>query len=105
MSVDEGELPDRRVHRALIDDLLHLLEDCGAFLLIELGTLLLEHLVEVGVAAIGVSPAFDRQGFEAGRRLARRAASPLCQVLVFLFPIALSKNCAFSRLPTLPASP
>src|ERR1700731_4677208 len=48
MTVDEGELPDRRVHRALVDDLLHLLEDRAALLLVELGALLLEHLVEIG---------------------------------------------------------
>src|SRR3954462_6977373 len=47
VTVDEGELPDRRVHRAFVNDLLHLFEDRAALLLIEFGALLLEHLVEI----------------------------------------------------------
>src|SRR5512133_3574001 len=55
VTVDEGELPDRREDCSLMDDLLHLFEDRAALLLIEFGGLLLEQLVEVRVAAISIA--------------------------------------------------
>src|ERR1700730_6104857 len=97
MAVDEGELPDRRKHRALVHDLLHLFEDRAALFLIEFGSLPLEHLVEIRVAAIGVSPTLDRHGFEPCRRVAEGAAATHDQVLVLLLGIALEEGGAFER--------
>jgi len=44
---------------------------------IELGRLLREQLVEIGITAIGVGAALGRQDLEAGRRVAERAAAAL----------------------------
>src|ERR1051325_5496217 len=96
--VDEGELPDWCVDRALVDGLLHLFEDRTALLLVELSALLFEHLVEIGIAAISVHAARDRHLFEPGRRVAERTAAALDQVSVLLLRIAFEKRGAFERL-------
>src|SRR5438874_1854277 len=96
--VDKSELPDRRVDRALVDGLLHLFEDRAALFLVELGALLFEHLVEIGIAAISVHAALDRHLFEARRRVAERTAAALDQVPVLLLRIALEESGAFERL-------
>ena len=98
MPVDKRELPDRRVDRALVDGLLHLFEDRAALFLVELGALLFEHLVEIGIAAISVHAALDRHLFEARRRVAERTAAALDQVPVLLLRIALEESGAFERL-------
>src|SRR5215204_7318041 len=58
-AVDEGELPDRRVHRPLVYDLLHLVQDRLALLRIDLDRLLTVQLVDFGVAAVGEPAALD----------------------------------------------
>src|SRR4051794_13829594 len=42
--VEEAQQPHRRVDRPLVGELLHLVQDCGAFFVVELDRLLLEHL-------------------------------------------------------------
>src|SRR5580692_5007047 len=79
-AVDEGELPDRRVDRPFVDDLLHLVQDRLAFLVIELDRLLLVQLVEVGVAAVDENSALDDMRFEPGRGIAERAGAGLDDV-------------------------
>src|SRR5207244_11805451 len=94
---DKGELPDRRGDRPRMDELLHRFENCGAPLGVELGALLLEKLVQIRVAAIDISAALDRQGFEAGRRVAERAAAAHDQVLELLLGVSLEEGGAFER--------
>src|SRR6266566_9601881 len=53
--VDEGQLPDRRKHRLVMEELLDLVQQRRALLLIQLGGLLMEQLIDVGVAAIRIS--------------------------------------------------
>src|SRR5690348_16381175 len=53
--VDKGKLPKRPKDRLLINELLHFFEDCGAFCLVELVSLLRIQLVDIGIAAINVS--------------------------------------------------
>src|SRR5438445_6583376 len=98
MAIDESELPDRREDCPFMDDLLHLFEDRGALLLVEFGGLLLEQLIEVGVAAISIAAALDRHGLDPGRRVAEGAAAAHDQVLVLLLSIALEEGGAFERL-------
>src|SRR5207253_5566861 len=97
--VDKGELPDRRGDRPLMDDLLHLFENCAAPLGVEFGALLLEQLVQIRVAAIDIGAALDREGFEAGRGVAERAAGPIEQVLDLLLGVSLELGAAFWRPP------
>src|SRR5260221_3636926 len=71
VAVDEGQLPDRRVHRPLVYDLLHLVQDRLAALRIQFGRLLREQLVEIGVVAVGISATLDREDLKAGGRIAK----------------------------------
>jgi len=52
-----------------MNDLLHLFEDRGAPLGVELGGLLLEQLVDIRLAAIDIGAALGPQRFEAGLRV------------------------------------
>src|SRR2546428_410302 len=63
---DEGELVDRRGHCALVDELLDALQDRLALRTIELGGLLLEETVQIGVAAVRERAIRDDAGLEAG---------------------------------------
>jgi len=58
-AVDKGELQQRRVDRPLGDELLHLIQERGALLVVELDSLLLVERVDFGVVAVGVGPALD----------------------------------------------
>src|SRR5882724_2036282 len=60
--VEEGELPDRRVNRLLVDELLYLVQDRRAPAVVQLGCLFLEQFVDVGVVAIGIGAALDDIG-------------------------------------------
>src|SRR5262245_10294462 len=52
LAVEEGELPQRRVHRALMHQLLHAVQERRAFGAVRLRRLLGEQLVDVRVAAV-----------------------------------------------------
>src|SRR5262249_36102381 len=72
--VDEAELPDRRVHGPLVDDLLDPVEHRLAPAAIELAGLLSEESVDLGIAAVDVGPAGGDEGLETDRCVAKRAA-------------------------------
>jgi hypothetical protein len=76
-AVEEAELPDRRVDRLLVDELLHLIEDRCALLVVEFAGLLREEFVNVGIAAIGIGAALDHERGKPGRRIAEGAAGSL----------------------------
>src|SRR5207237_8794112 len=71
---DEGQLPDRRVDRALVHYLLHPVEDRLAPLAVQLLCLLQEHGIEVRAVAIGEGAALGDARLEPGGRVAERAA-------------------------------
>src|SRR3954451_8135486 len=97
--VDEAELPDRRVDRLLGDELLHLVEDRGALLVIELVGLLRIELVDIRIAAIGKSAVLDHKRRHPGRRVAERAARGLDDpALVLLGAVAGVESGALDRL-------
>src|SRR6516162_8931073 len=73
-AVEKAELPDRREHHLLVDELLHLSEDRTALFLVEFVGLLRIERVDVGVAAIGEGAALDGERGHPGRRIAERAA-------------------------------
>jgi hypothetical protein len=50
-AIEEAQEPDRRIDRPVVDEPSHLLEDCRAFFVVKLDRLLLEYLVDVGVAS------------------------------------------------------
>src|SRR5215472_7801966 len=96
-TIDEAELPDRRVDRPLGHDLLHLVEDCCELLVVELGRLLLVELIDVGVAAIDIGAALDDKGLQPGRGVAERAAAAEDQVFELLVRIGLNNGRPFER--------
>ena len=65
-------------------------------LMVELGGLLRRQCVDVGIAAIDVGAAFDDEGVEAGRGIAKGAGAALDEVLEFLVAAALRRNAARS---------
>src|SRR5882672_2547135 len=83
-AVQEGEIPDRREHRALVDELLDAMKHGLALGAIQLHGLFPEQAVDVGVAAVGVGAAGDRDGFQPGGSVPRRADEEIDQVLVLL---------------------
>src|SRR5260370_10938054 len=96
-AVEKAEQPDRRIDRPLVDQLLHLLQDRRALFAIKLDCLLLEHRVDVGVAAIGVGAALDVKRLEPRRRVAERAAAAIDDVLQALLGIGPEKGGALER--------
>src|SRR5690348_18022614 len=76
-AVEEAQLPNWGVNRFLVDELLHLVEDRGALLVIEFVGLLRKELVDVGVAAIGVGAALDDERGQPRRRIPKGAARAL----------------------------
>src|SRR5439155_10204750 len=83
------ELPDRREHRLLVDELLDAMERRLAALLVELGTLLPEEPVDVGIAAVHVGAPRGHEGLEPGRRVAERGARAQDEVLELLLDLTL----------------
>ena len=96
-TIDERQLPDRRDHRFLVHQLLHLLEDRSPSLMVELCGLLGRQCVDIGVAAINVGPGFDDEGVKASGSIAERAGAALDEVLVRLVGSALQKRGALNR--------
>src|SRR5438874_4707827 len=56
-AVEDGEFPDRRIDRLLVDQTLHFLEDRRPLLRVEFVALQREEFVDVGIAAIDVGAA------------------------------------------------
>src|SRR5215510_8236822 len=76
-AVEETQLPDWCVDRILVDELLHLIEDRRALLVVEFGGLLWEQFVNIGIAAIGVGATLDDKRGKSGRSIAESAARSL----------------------------
>src|SRR5690242_1202145 len=70
----KGELPDRRVHRLFVNELLHLIQDRPALTFVELVGLQRVELVDVGIAAVDVGAALDHEGSEPGGGIAKGGA-------------------------------
>src|SRR5207249_8955718 len=98
-AVEEGEVPDRREHRPLVDELLYSVENHLTLRPIQLGGLLPEEAIDVGVAPIGVGAAGDGEGFEPRRSVPRRTDEQVNEVLVSLFRDALEERRALERAP------
>src|SRR6476646_10766906 len=97
-AVQEAELPDRRVDRLLVNQLLHLAEDRRAFVVIELVRLLRVQRIDVGIAARGEGAVLDDKGGEPGRGLAEGAARRLDDPLaIFLRGITGEESGALDR--------
>src|SRR4029077_20587084 len=95
--VYKSQLPDRCEDRALGEQLLHLLQDYRTPLVVHFGRLLLEHSVDLGIAAICIDAALDGHGLEAGRGIAKGAGPALNDVLKRLLAIALEESRALQR--------
>src|SRR5205823_4131225 len=96
-AVDERQLPDRRVDRLLVKQLLDLFEDRRALLLIEFDRLLLKQLVDIRVVAVSVGAALDHIGLQASRRVAERAAAALDDVLQLFVAVRLKERRPLER--------
>jgi hypothetical protein len=70
-TVDEGQLPDRRDHRVLVNQLLDLVQGRLAMLVVQLCRLFLEKCVDVWVAPVGLGPALDDKGLDGGSQHCR----------------------------------
>src|SRR6266853_1091182 len=75
-AVEEGEFPERCEDRLLVDEKLHLFEDRGPLLRIELLGLLRVECVDVGIAAVDVGAVLDDEGSQSGRGIAKGTARP-----------------------------
>ena len=64
---EEGNVPDRRKHGAVVDELLHALQQHLTLRPVELRRLLPEEPVEVGMTPVDPRPARDHSALEAGR--------------------------------------
>src|SRR6516164_7483935 len=96
-TIDEPELPDRCKDRPLVNELLHLVQDCLALLLIELGCLLLEQRVDLRIAARDIGPAFDDECIQPGRGVAEGAAAGLDDAMEFLAGMSLEEGSPLER--------
>jgi hypothetical protein len=96
-TIDEGELPDRRVDHALGKDLLDFIQQPGAFRVTELGRLLPEQQIDVRVIAVDKGSTLDGEGFEPCGGIAEGAAAALDDVLVGLFGVTLDKAGALDQ--------
>ena len=95
--VDKGELPDRRIDRPFVNGLLHLVQDCLAFPVVELDRLLLVQIVEIGVIAVDEDPALDDMRFEPGGGVAERAGAGLNDVFEGLLGEPFDEGGALDR--------
>src|SRR5687767_12211564 len=96
-AVDEGQLPKVRVDRALVHELLGLVQDRLPLLAVELGRLLLEQLVDVGIVAVDVGATLDDEGLQTRGGVAEGAAGTLNDVLVGLLRVALEERRPLER--------
>src|SRR6266436_10218620 len=95
--IHKCQLPYGRVDRLVVYQLLHLVQDCLAPLGIQFGRLLLEQVVDLRIAAIGIGTALDDEGGETGRGVAEGAARALDDILEPLVAVRLEKSRSFAR--------
>src|SRR5438876_5335505 len=91
VSVDEAQLPDRRVHGLVVDELLDPVQHRLAPLAIQLGALLPEEPVDVGITSVDVGAAGGHEGLDAGRRIPEGSADAVDEVLQLLLLVALEE--------------
>src|ERR1041384_6655602 len=91
-AVEEGELPDRRIDRALVNELLHPVQDRLALRTIELARLLPVERIHVRIAAVSKHAALDHLRLEPGGGVAEGAGRGLDDVLERLFRVALEEG-------------
>src|SRR5262249_42243763 len=96
-AVQECELPEGRIDRPVVNDLLDLVQSCLALLCVDLGALLLERCVEVGVAAVDVGATFRDVGLDAACRVAEGAARALDDILEALLGVTLEERGPLQR--------
>src|SRR3989441_6211327 len=96
-SLQEGQLPDRKDHGLVVDQLLDAMEKRLSLLRVELTRLLLEEPVDVGVPPVGVGAARDHERLQPGGRVAEDAAQPVDDVLELLLLIRLEEPCPLER--------
>src|SRR5437773_4448630 len=82
--IHKCQLPYGRVDRLVVHQLLHLVQDCLAPLGIQFGRLLLEEVVDLWVAAIGIGTALDDEGGETVAALPKAPLAPWIMFLSFL---------------------
>src|SRR5262245_929253 len=87
-AVDERQLPDRRIDVPLLHELLNLMQDRFALLGVELGRLLFEEGIDIGIVAVDIGATLHHERLQPRRRIAESAAGTLDQVLVGLLRIA-----------------
>src|SRR5256712_9878508 len=90
-SLQEGQLPDRKDHGLVVDQLLDALEKRRSLLRVELTRLLLAEPVDGGVPPVGVGAARDHERLQPGGRVAEDAAQPVDDVLELLLLIRLEE--------------
>src|SRR5262245_64252666 len=86
-AVQPTQLPDGRVHDLVVHELLDLDEDRLALLPVQLGGLLLEESVDIGVAAVGIDPLRVHERLQARGRVAQRRGAAPDQVAKLLLTI------------------
>src|ERR687888_1791910 len=96
-AVQEGQLPDRRVDRPLVDELLNAVQRRLTTFGIELHRLLLEQAVDVRIAAVHVRAAGRDECLEPRGRVAEGAARPLDDVPELLLAVAAEERRALER--------
>src|SRR6516162_4661219 len=96
-TVEKGELPDRCKDCPLVHQLLHLVQDHLALLVVQFDRLLPIERVDVGVAAVDERAALDDVGFEAGRCVAKGAGTGQDDVFQGLLCVCLDKRGPFDR--------
>src|SRR6516164_7961971 len=87
-----------------MDELLDPVERRLTLLGVQLGRLLSEELVDVGITAVGVSAARGREDFDSRGRVPKNAAQAVDYVLQLLFLIGLQEPGALERAELRPNS-
>ena len=87
VAVEEGQLPDGREHRLVVDELLDAMEGRLPPLRVDLARLLLDEPLDVGIGAVGKGAACGHEGVDARGGVARRPGRRLDDVLQLLLAV------------------
>src|ERR1700740_1115177 len=87
--LNKAELPERRINGSFGEDLLHLVKDRRALLVVELNRLLLVERIDVGVVAIDIGAALHDKSFQSGRGVAESTTAAKDQVLELFVRVCL----------------
>jgi hypothetical protein len=97
LATEESQLPDRRVDRILIHELLHTMQNLRSIRQIGLGNLTVEQFIDVGIAAIDIATALDYEGLHPHGGIAERSAASLDYVAELPLGISFEEGCPFER--------